>query len=357
MDALIRRSGQDWLEPTHGYTNEAELQELLAEHPNLVTGEDGVACREFQSGVGPADIVIITQDGSITLVECKLAANPQIRREIIGQLFDYAARLWKMPVDEFIHQWESQSGTTPFDVLDDSDGQLRETLAHNLADGRFRLVIAVDQINDQLRRIVEYLNMATPPGTGVIAMEFRRIVEADVEVLLPQTYGSELVNTKERNPRRDRAVTNPARRALITEVAEAIQVQHPDLTLRKHFNESGNFYNLIRRDFGWWRIWQPTGELRIDVYLQPTSRASLSTKEIFDAAYERAAELDRASGAPLLWERLDGNVSSRIAACYRSEDLYTDAGRALAVAWAANAFTSMFAGLDKVLCEIAQGKA
>lgn len=72
-------------------------------HPELIPGASPGArpCREFQSEVGPADIVVVDVMTEGTLVECKLASNPQIRREIVGQMFDYASRLWKMDVDDF----------------------------------------------------------------------------------------------------------------------------------------------------------------------------------------------------------------------------------------------------------------
>ena len=105
---LIRTSGGPWREPAStGYENEAALQEILYSNPTLVPGVFGepVACREFQSDVGPADVVIIDAEGSITLVECKLASNYQIRREIVGQTLDYASRLWQMSIDSFEDRW------------------------------------------------------------------------------------------------------------------------------------------------------------------------------------------------------------------------------------------------------------
>ena len=101
---LFRAPDGSWSEPsTRGYVDEDALQALLAAHPDLLPGVTGdpAVCREFQSGVGPADLVVVDAEGSITLVECKLAANRQVRREVIGQVLDYASRLWRMPVEAF----------------------------------------------------------------------------------------------------------------------------------------------------------------------------------------------------------------------------------------------------------------
>jgi hypothetical protein len=48
---------------------------------------------EIETGSGPADIVFVTPTGQVDLVETKLWRNPQARREIVGQILDYAKQL------------------------------------------------------------------------------------------------------------------------------------------------------------------------------------------------------------------------------------------------------------------------
>ncbi len=77
-DVLVRTGNGTWQRPTtEGYENEPELQRILAEQPSLIEGvsEVAVARREFSTGVGPADLVIVDSDGTITIVECKLERN------------------------------------------------------------------------------------------------------------------------------------------------------------------------------------------------------------------------------------------------------------------------------------------
>ncbi|MBG0741786.1 hypothetical protein IV500_20740 [Paeniglutamicibacter antarcticus] len=55
MSILIRDAESGWREPAGtGYENENALQQILHDHPNLVSGvsEQAVACREFRSGAG-----------------------------------------------------------------------------------------------------------------------------------------------------------------------------------------------------------------------------------------------------------------------------------------------------------------
>ncbi|WP_026551758.1 hypothetical protein [Arthrobacter sp. H20] len=198
-EILVRATGGRWIEPIeHGFGREAELQQILAEHPQLIPGVEAgaVACTEFQSGAGPADVVVVSPDGTLTLVECKLASNPQIRREIVGQLFDYASGFFNMHIEEFEGRWEARMGKSLEVSMGPPQVGLREAVADNLQSGRFSVVLAVDAINSGLKRMVEYLNAMSGPGTSVIAVEYVRHYGSGVEVLTPRIYGLELAEAK-----------------------------------------------------------------------------------------------------------------------------------------------------------------
>ena len=84
-----------------------ELQALIAEHPELLDGEQirpGDARRWIlvtrEKGIAPSpgeaarwsvDHLIIDQDAVLALAEVKRGSNPEIRRTIVGQLLEYAA--------------------------------------------------------------------------------------------------------------------------------------------------------------------------------------------------------------------------------------------------------------------------
>ena len=42
---------------------------------------------------GTVDLLVVDRTGGLTLVECKLRANPEIRREVVGQILAYAGGL------------------------------------------------------------------------------------------------------------------------------------------------------------------------------------------------------------------------------------------------------------------------
>ncbi len=99
---LLRGERESWHAPAiSGFSSESRLADILASHPSLIPGVSGEAQarRQFPTGAGPADLVVVDEDGAVTFVECILAANPQVRREVVGQVLDYAAQLWRMPLD------------------------------------------------------------------------------------------------------------------------------------------------------------------------------------------------------------------------------------------------------------------
>lgn len=208
-EILIKQRDGSWRAPgDKGYALESELQHVLAEHPALIpgVGPDAVACREFQTEGGPADVVVLDVNGELTIVECKLASNPQIRREIVGQLFDYASCFWKMDIVDFIDSWNKRADNVEaLDRLTQFESW-RSRLALNLDEGRFRLVLAVDRINPPLKRIIEYLNRMSGADTSVIAVAYARLAQGDLELLMPQVYGQEIAEAKQHEAAKSRTL-------------------------------------------------------------------------------------------------------------------------------------------------------
>ncbi|TFD75181.1 hypothetical protein [Cryobacterium psychrophilum] len=79
-----------------------------------------------------------------------MAGNPQVRREVVGQILDYASRLWRMPVEAFeqARMRAEPNSLSPLDALGDEEGRIRAALQDNLNAGRLNLVLPVDQLND-----------------------------------------------------------------------------------------------------------------------------------------------------------------------------------------------------------------
>jgi hypothetical protein len=84
----------------------------------------------------------------------------------------------------------------PGNDLDEEE--FRASVDENLRSGKMRLIIAVDEITDELKRIVSYLNYHTTTNVEFLALEMRRAVDEGFEVLLPATYGDESAHDRER---------------------------------------------------------------------------------------------------------------------------------------------------------------
>ena len=207
---LIRRTGEaTWREPAaQGFVDERALQQLLETSPEVLPGAAGsplLVANEVELPVGPIDLVGIATDGTIFLIECKLRANPEIRRQVIGQILAYASSAHKMPIEAFRRTFEARTKGDLVDAMgalaesrsvDFEPERFAETLRSNLAAGRFHLVVAVDEITDELKHTIEYLNAHTDDDLPILALELRFLNDGDLEILVPEVYGEEAVRRK-----------------------------------------------------------------------------------------------------------------------------------------------------------------
>lgn len=226
---LIRTSSeQPFMEPTvTSHPNEAELQTQILKRPSLLPTAPSLALvSEFGiPSVGRVDLVGVAADGAVWLVECKLANNPQIRREIVGQVLAYAGGLWKMPYEDFAATFAARGGGTALltAVQQSVGGELdldavADGVRDSLARGRFTLVLAVDRITDELKTIVEFLDQHTTTDIRVMALEMAYYREGTVEILTPVTYGDQL--TKVPPPNQPARWTEDGFLAALAEIAD-----------------------------------------------------------------------------------------------------------------------------------------
>ena len=196
---IYRRGSNKWTEPTMvGYELEEDLVRIITEFPELLPGvsADSYVCQEFETPSGPIDVLIINaNDGSITIVEAKLARNAEIRRKIIGQIIDYAASLRTLNFDEFNRRWQDRKGPNLENIMV-GDVPLSLAVSENLQASRFTLLLAVDEINEPLKQMVVYVNEKTDSTTRVALIELARHVEKEgdhdeIEFVISQTFGYE----------------------------------------------------------------------------------------------------------------------------------------------------------------------
>lgn len=207
------------------YEAEALLQKLLADHPDLLAGEQvnpddprrwlllrreiGVPNEEGGGAHWALDHLFVDQDGIPTLIEVKRASNNQIRREVVGQMLDYAANgtlYWSMEKIRAVFDQQHQAiGVDPTVVLAEFLGEDAEPedfwtqVKTNLQAGRVRLVFVADEIPRELLRIVEFLNEQMDPAS-VIALEVRQFLGGGKRTLVPRVLGQTVRAQESKQP-------------------------------------------------------------------------------------------------------------------------------------------------------------
>lgn len=200
------------------YESEALLQGLLAEYPDLLAGDQinptrprrwllvkkemGVPAEKGGTDQWWLDHIFLDQDAIPTLVEVKRKSDTRIRREVVGQMLDYAANAvvyW--PVESIRVQFEAtceKRGDDPTALVAEllqigPEGEnavevFWERVKTNLQAERIRLVFVADEIPPELKRIVEFLNGQMDPAE-VLAIEIKQYVGSGVKTLVPRVIG------------------------------------------------------------------------------------------------------------------------------------------------------------------------
>lgn len=207
---LIQDNGQLIEMTAQQYDSEDLLQELLAKYPNLLAGdqmdnksprrwllisrEASVPSEDGGGGRWSVDHLFLDQDGIPTLVEVKQSHDTRIRREVVGQMLDYAANAvvyW--PVETILAKFEANNddperALNEFLASDEDPEQFWQKVKTNLRVGKVRLVFVADEIPSELRRVVEFLNEQMDPAE-VLAVEIRQYVGENLKTLVPRVMG------------------------------------------------------------------------------------------------------------------------------------------------------------------------
>ena len=198
------------------FLTEDELQVLIAEHPELLDGEQirpgdprrwilitrekGIAETSDAGARWAIDHLIIDQEAVPTLIEVKRGSNPDLRRTIVGQMLEYAAHAAQTWTANEIRQTFEESanakGLDPGDELAtllqvdgeaDADRFWRD-VSTNLNARRLRLLFIADDIPDPLARVVEFLN-GQMPGIEVLAVEIKQFCSESTQTFVPRVIG------------------------------------------------------------------------------------------------------------------------------------------------------------------------
>jgi len=193
-----------------GKTLEDAIQTLLQKYPQVIPGKQidpvsedpprfALLRREMPVGGWSLDHLYVDQRGVLTLVETKLIQNPESRREVIGQIIEYAANaneLWASGgARQYAAEFWNRQNKELDQVLQEQLGEevdieeLWDSVEANLRRGRIRLIIAADDLYPEMRRMIEYLNREMQ-NVEVLGLELRCYGESESSlVLVPRLVG------------------------------------------------------------------------------------------------------------------------------------------------------------------------
>jgi hypothetical protein len=69
---------------------------MMRKNPHLTSADIPASDADWHSIGEFALSYAVDEAGGLTLVECKLDANVESKRTVIGQVFEYAGALWRM---------------------------------------------------------------------------------------------------------------------------------------------------------------------------------------------------------------------------------------------------------------------
>jgi hypothetical protein len=204
------------LKRIHCKDEDKELQSLLELNPNLLPGDQidpeeprkWILIKREMPVTDPStgvfrwsiDFFFTDQFGVPTFVECKRCEDSQARRQVVGQMLEYAANgrfYWKegdiRETAEKTHGGIVQLEAKVKEVCGVGEGghtvaTLFAAIEQNLQQAKMRLIFFLDESPLELRSIVEFLNDQMKE-TEVLIVEARQYESGNQRVVVPWLFG------------------------------------------------------------------------------------------------------------------------------------------------------------------------
>ena len=156
-----------------GGVDEATLRDLLFRQPEALPiaaidgdyGDPIPVCTELALPAGYVDAVYVNARGRLVLAEFKLWRNPEARREVIGQIIDYAKDLASWSYEDLQRQVSralGRTGNALYQLVrerhpETDEARFVDEVTRRLARGEFLLLIVGDGIREGVRHIVDFV--------------------------------------------------------------------------------------------------------------------------------------------------------------------------------------------------------
>jgi hypothetical protein len=142
--------------------------------------------REFSVSSGSIDLLGIDDKGAIYLIETKLYRSSE-RRKALAQVIEYASALWS----EYSHNSDNSASfilklkeKEPNRNIEEQD---ERNIKQGIEDGNFRLIVAMDQIDQTTERMIDFLNEMCDFEVYGLSLEVYKS-EDGFEAVVPKLY-------------------------------------------------------------------------------------------------------------------------------------------------------------------------
>ncbi len=179
------------------------IQDLIHLIPELICAEEIVpghlkleAYIQTPSPAGAEDaggFIGVDHEGKITIVECKISDGSSIRGDVIGQALEHAASLWQMSYEEFDKMVSDKEGRPLTEFMRErvsdeewSEEEFERVVTSTLTQGKFRLMLTVSKLTDELKRTIKFLNARAPFSFETYVIEMQHFSDGEVEIVFPR---------------------------------------------------------------------------------------------------------------------------------------------------------------------------
>ncbi len=276
MPISINTKGEPFRMISEAFSKEDELQSTLERCPYLLIDERDpevyCVCREANlRSAGYLDLLLIDAEATPIAVEVKLARNGQARREVVAQAFDYVSEMSLLTYDELDDLVGGNLTNTIREfVPEEQFEEFRKQCGQKLRLGNVGVVIAVDEANPELQRIIRYVNDQSKLDLRLI--EISKYHNGEVFVPRILVAGNKEVT----KPSVLRQSQNPDENFIKI-------IEEYDQVASKKFKTRGrsNNYRLIRKD-SWpgaihYEFLNSKNEIGVEVHLESNAVKPLST--------------------------------------------------------------------------------
>jgi hypothetical protein len=302
---------------------ERDLQTLVEKNLDLLLGEEidsanprrwmlikhemPVPSPETGADLWFLDILVADQDAIPTLIECKLAKNGEAHREIVGQLFEYAANgrhYWT--ADQLLRMAQTTHPDLPAEIARlhpqwDEPRAYFEAVEANLREARMRLIFLLDEAPQRLKMQLDFFH-GRMPTIELFVLELQQFHAAGQTFVSPFLIRPQDIEPRARlddTTRKDSASSQIwDEPSFLAELASHVLEPSPVIQLLKFFQTGGRSVAWGRGKTGTVMFALPGLPLRNFLSVQPQGRLSLNfwvfkPEEKYDARWNVLEHIGR----------------------------------------------------------------